>query len=266
MLSLSKYLRKKILTSLDKPQKNYVQRAYNNLQRLYGAIRPGDVILAEGRSEMSGIIRLFTGSHWTHAAFYVGDRLKDLSGPDGTSYAKKHGSDGDHMVVEAYSGQGVIASPLSNYQDYNIRICRPYGIEEDDLEKVVALVISRLGMHYDDQNILAIAMLALRKLLRISTKDTVKACLGNCDDFQVICSGMIAQAFQSVGYPIVPALLPKTQGDPFYENSPYGGGLVMRHYSQITPKDFDLSPNFNIIKYNLNNQIPFDYKALWADR
>jgi len=31
--------------------------------------------------------------------------------------------------------------------------------------------------------------------------------LGNCNEFQVICSGMIAKAFQRVGYPIIPALV-----------------------------------------------------------
>ena len=31
-----------------------------------------------------------------------------------------------------------------------------------------------------------------------------QACLGGCTDFKVICSGMIANVFQPVGYPIVP--------------------------------------------------------------
>ena len=266
MFQLSRYLRKKILSRLDRPQQNYQQRAYNNLDKLYKAVIPGDVVLVEGRSEMSTLIRVFSSSHWSHSALYVGDRLSSIKTADGLTYADKHGSAAEHMVVEAYSGEGVIAAPLAKYVDYNIRICRPYGIEEEDLDKVVTTVISRLGMHYDDQNIIAIALLALQTLWRSRNRTTVKACLGNCNDFQVICSGMIAQAFQSVSYPIVPALLPRTKGEAFDENNPYGGGLIMRHYSQITPKDFDLSPNFEIIKYNIVGNAQFNYKSLWADQ
>jgi hypothetical protein len=266
MFSLSRYLRKIILNRLDRPQQNYQQRAYNNLEKLYKAVKPGDVILVEGRSEMSSLIRLFSSSHWSHSAFYVGDRLQNYNAPDGTAYAKKNGSAAQHMVVEAYSGEGVIAAPLAKYVDYNIRICRPYGIAAADLEKVIAAVIDRLGMHYDDQNIIAIAFLALQTLWRSRSRTAVKACLGNCNDFQVICSGMIAQAFQSVSYPIIPALLPRTDGQVYDDNNPYGGGLIMRHYSQITPKDFDLSPNFEIIKYNIVGNPRFDYKSLWVDQ
>jgi len=44
------------------------------------------------------------------------------------------------------------------------------------------------------------------------------------------------------------------------------GGLIMRHYTQILPKDFDLSPNFEVIKYNIIGTSGLDYKSLWVDR
>ncbi len=265
MFSLSTYLRKKILSKLDKPSHHYRQRAYNNLEKLYSVVKPGDVVLVEGRSEMSRIIKLFSSSHWSHAALYVGDYLIDHNTPAGSTYSATYGNCSNHMVIEAYSGKGVIAEPLEKYKDYNIRLCRPYGILAPDLDQVIQTVIKRLGMHYDDQNIIAIAMMALQTIWRRKNTYTAKACLGNCNNFEVICSGMIAQAFQSVSYPIVPALLPPSKDDAFNTNNPYGGGLIMRHYSQITPKDFDLSPNFEIIKYNIGGSVPFDYKSLWAD-
>jgi len=40
----------------------------------------------------------------------------------------------------------------------------------------------------------------------------------------------------------------------------------MRHYSQIVPRDFDLSPNFEIIKYNIIGIGRFEYKSIWADQ
>lgn len=95
----------------------------------------------------------------------------------------------------------------------------------------------------------------------------MKACLGNCDDFQVICSGMTAQAFQRVGFPIVPGLKPSGENKKSSKQNPYGAKLVMRHYSQILPRDFDLSSNFEIIKFNIIKSGKFNYKSLpWDDK
>lgn len=266
MNSITTFLRKLIFEKLEKQKSHYEQRAYNNLSKLYDVIRPGDVILVEGRSEMSRLIKLFSSSHWSHIAMYVGKALIEPSHKDNKSYLKKYGDDASHMLVEAFSGKGVIATPLKKYKNCNIRLCRPYGILESDLRNVIEQVIGRLGMHYDDQNIIAIALMVLQALWRPRNRHTIRACLGNCNDFQIICSGMIAQAFQRVGYPIVPALLPQSPTDAFNENNPYGAGLIMRHYTQIMPKDFDLSPNFEVIKYNIKGTLRFDYKSLWVER
>jgi hypothetical protein len=48
------------------------------------------------------------------------------------------------------------------------------------------------------------------------------------------------------------------------QHNPYGVSLIMRHYSQIMPKHFDISPNFQIIKFNIIEGGEFNYKALWA--
>jgi hypothetical protein len=89
--------------------------------------------------------------------------------------------------------------------------------------------------------------------------------LGGCTEYKVICSGMIANAFQKVGYPIVPALLPASHANDHRISDPYGTKLIMRHYSQIVPRDFDLSPNFEIVKYNIIGLGRFDYKSIWAN-
>lgn len=48
------------------------------------------------------------------------------------------------------------------------------------------------------------------------------------------------------------------------QHNPYGASLIMRHYSQIMPKHFDISPNFQIIKFNIIEGGTFNYKTLWA--
>jgi hypothetical protein len=77
---------------------------------------------------------------------------------------------------------------------------------------------------------------------------------------------MIAQAFQGVGYPIIPAVIPKSANAAYDDHNPYGGGLLMRHYSQIIPRDFDLSPNFEIIKFNIIGTSKFEYQSLWVEK
>ena len=56
---------------------------------------------------MSRIIKLFSGSPWRHAAFYVGDT--DLNGTHQT------GDTSNPMLIEAFSGHGVIATPMRYY-------------------------------------------------------------------------------------------------------------------------------------------------------
>jgi hypothetical protein len=258
-------LRYYILERLEAPVRVYEQRIYNNMDKLYRYIRKGDVLLVEGRSKMSRMIKLFTHSHWSHVGLYVGDELVREESEHKTEFFDQFGQDARHLVIEAFSGSGVIATPIRNYKDYNIRICRPYGISESDLETVIHDVISNLGKHYDNQNIIDLAMLLMPSFLNPFKKKTVKACLGNCNDFQVICSGMIARSFQRVGYPVVPALGPVPDSESEIQTNPYGSKLVMRHFSQIIPRDFDLSPNFAIIKFNIIEGGRFDYKSLWAE-
>ena len=46
------------------------------------ALQPGDVILIEGNTRLSAIIKFLTQSTWSHAALYVGERPGDTA-PDG---------------------------------------------------------------------------------------------------------------------------------------------------------------------------------------
>jgi hypothetical protein len=126
-------------------------------------------------------------------------------------------------------------------------------------------VIGKVGHRYDSQNILDLGLMLLPGFLNPFKKHTLRACLGKCNEFEVICSGLIAKAFQKVGYPIVPALCPATTEGAVARGNPYGSRLMMRHYSQIMQRDFDLSPNFEIIKFNIIGHGIFNYKTLWAE-
>lgn len=253
----------RILTQrLETPTPAYHQRIYNNLGNLKKHIRKGDVVLVEGRSRLSQIIKLFSQSHWSHIGMYVGDEPMRRDAALAKKYRDAYGEEARHLLIEAFTGQGVVASPLCKYRDYNIRVCRPFGIKASDLKVVVDQVIGNLGKSYDQQNIIDIALMLLPKWLNPLRQRSIRACLGHCSDFRVICSGMIAQAFQAVGYPVNPALKPLAGQKENSSANPYGAKLVMRHYSQILPRDFDLSPTFKIIKFNIVKGRKFNYKNL----
>ncbi len=252
-----------LLARLDEKVSNYDHRIPNNMRNLKKYIRKGDVLLVEGDSEISRIIKLFSTSHWSHIAFYVADELIKKGSPLRETLLDQYGEGARYMLIEAFASRGVIASPVTKYRDFNIRICRPFAISKSDMQEVTDLVIADLGKHYDQRNIVDIALMLMPKWLNPFRKRNMRACLGNCNDFEVICSGMIARAFQNVGYPIAPVLPASESGN---VKSPYGDRLVMRHFTQILPRDFDLSPNFEIIKFNIIESGKFDYRSLpWFD-
>jgi hypothetical protein len=265
MRPLTTRIKNYLLSRLEAPRRTYERRTLNNLSHLYRNVRKGDVVLVEGDSEISRLIKLFTQSNWSHSAMYVGDELLVQRPAEKGQRIGEFGDDSRHMLVEALTGKGVVAQPLSKYKDFNIRICRPYGISPSDLQAVMNHVIGKIGHQYDSQNIIDLALMLIPGTINPFKKHTIRACLGKCNEFEVICSGLIAKAFQKVGYPIVPALCPATVEGTDTSIDPYGSRLIMRHYSQIMPRDFDLSPNFEIIKYNIIAQGRFDYASLWAE-
>ena len=193
------------------------------------ALQPGDVLLVDGKSRMSGIIKTLTQSSWSHAALYVGPRpelgLVDGQVPD---------------LIEADVNHGVRALPLAEYARLHTRICRPLGLADGERQAVIDYAIARLGLHYDMKNVVDLA----RRLLPFGRGRRSAPILGSNDPRRVICSSLLAQAFASVGLPVLPyvALDPGTaaRADVMLQ--------LPRHHSWISPRDFDISPYFSVIK------------------
>ena len=89
--------------------------------------------------------------------------------------------------------------------------------------------------------------------------------LGSGDPTRVICSTRIAQAFQSVGYPILPRVEQLSEKECENCRETVREILHIRHHSLFTPRDFDVSPYFEIIKPTIERG--FDHKQLsWSDK
>jgi len=83
--------------------------------------------------------------------------------------------------------------------------------------------------------------------------------LGSGDPTRAICSSLIAQAFHAVDYPILPEKIEATED---YETL-----YSIRHHSLFTPRDFDLSPYFKIIKPTLTSHSDFNHRDFaWGDK
>ena len=78
------------------------------------------------------------------------------------------------------------------------------GLRESDCRKLTAFAIARLGNRYDLRNVIDLARYLLPTPpvpLRFRRR---MLALGSGDPTRAICSTLIAQAFQSIRYPILP--------------------------------------------------------------
>jgi hypothetical protein len=216
-------------------------------------LRPGDVLLVDGNQKLSLAIKYLTQSTWSHATLFIGDAL-------GTP------SPGEEALclVEAELGEGVIAVPFSKYALCHTRICRPVGLTPEEIAQVTGYAVGRIGDKYDLRHIIDLARyLFPTPPVPVRWRRRMIA-LGSGEPTRAICSTLIAQAFQNVRYPILPCV-ERVSGHS-RANSDYSRGEILhiRHHSLFTPRDFDLSPYFQIVKPTLN--VGFDPHALqWAD-
>lgn len=216
-------------------------------------LRPGDVLLVDGSSRVSGAIKYLTQSTWSHAAFFVGP---PLGGADALGQP--------YLLIEADMLQGVCKRPLSHYQGYHTRICRPSALSAADLQRLLTEVTSKLGEQYDLKNVWDLA----RYLLPAPPVPThwrrQMIALGSGDPTRAICSSLIAEAFQSVGYPVLPAITQDCRIDRARHQAVVQEIFHIRDRSLYAPRDFDVSPYFDIVKPGLTAD--FDYHHIqWAD-
>lgn len=212
-----------------------------NFDRCRYELRPGDVVLVEGRSNVAEIIKTITQSMWTHSFLFLG-RLHDIDDPYLRDRIQKyrHCSPDEQLIVEAILGQGIIISSIENYSGEHLRICRPRGITRADSQAVTKYAIKQLGTDYNVRQIMDLARFMfpywfLPKRWR-STLFEHKAGRPT----KTVCSTMMAEAFAKVRFPVFPVL----------HQDKSGKLKMLRSNSKlITPKDFDHSPYFDVIKY-----------------
>jgi hypothetical protein len=266
------------ISLLTKPVAHYVVAIPNDVTQLRRTVRKCDVILVEGNERISECIKYLTQSSWSHSGLYVGDEPLKYNAELRRELTEKFGEEANWLVLEALIEGGVVLTPLSKYRAFNIRICRPYKLAASDERTLIDYALSQVGNRYDLRNIFDL----LRYFLPVSMVPArwrrQALHFGSSDPTRVICSSLIAECFHRVRYPVVPRYEPFPPG---FEPVQRVAGLVgrlrrPRHTAPgllrmvsptlITPRDFDLSPYFEVVKVGVVEGSRFDYHSLlWFD-
>jgi Permuted papain-like amidase enzyme, YaeF/YiiX, C92 family len=258
---------------LTKPLKRYHRPARNDLASLRRFIKKGDVLLVEGDQRVSEVIKYLTQSSWSHAAIYVGDELWRRYPTERPALREQFGNDAQHLIVEALVEEGVVAAGLSKYIDFNMRVCRPFNLRREDVQCLLDEVITHIGYRYDVKNLIDLARYFLPVSLVPRRFRPRALAFGSGIPTQVICSSMIARAFGKVRYPILPEVTPTDQILPrgvlgWIGRRPSRNVALYRPRSPTlsTPRDFDISPYFEIVKFNVLEDLRFDYRKIrWIE-
>lgn len=274
---LTDWLNSIIVKALTKPSRKGPTWPYNDLKSLKKHIRKGDVLLVEGDQRVSEVIKYLTQSSWSHAALCIGDELLREERSYRTATLREFGEEAKHLIIEALLDEGVVASPLSKYIDFTIRVCRPHGLKPEALQTILDTVLGHLGDRYDIKNIFDLARYFFPVSLIPRRYRKAALQFGSGVPTQLICSSLIAEAFQKVRFPILPERVsegpPPERRRPSLREAIFGPGrpeyasiFRRRHPTLITARDFDLSPYFEIVKFNILEDAKFDYRRLtWAD-
>jgi hypothetical protein len=274
----------------------------SDFQRIRCELRPGDVLLLEGRSRVSEVIKMITQSSWSHAALYIG-QLKDIEDPQlrqevmrhvyhpvqpmetqrvtpfaecsgyteqgggvinsaslpqpqrsqrepptsshtttfsGSASGEPDSTAQQHWIVESELGLGTVVRTLDVYEGEHMRICRPKGLRAVDQQRVMAYAIERLGTAYDVRQIFDLARFLFPWFIMPRRWRSTLFSRQPGGNTYTVCSTMIAEAFHSVQFPILP-LVKRVVGGQVR--------LFRRNPKLCVPSDFDYSPYFDIIKY-----------------
>jgi permuted papain-like amidase YaeF/Yiix C92 family enzyme len=249
------------------PRREYRRYVFNDAEKLKSRIRPGDVVLVDGDQRVSQVVKYLTMSPWSHSALYIGSAL--LRDPAKRfEVRRRFGPEARYLIVEALIDEGVVVSPLVKYIDFNLRVCRPHGLTPAQIQTVIDYVLARVGDTYDRRNILDLFryLLPLRLIPMRLREDALH--FGSGRDTETICSSLLAEAFAQVGLCILPVHVRRKAivrgrlrrwifGRP--TRRLYSGFLGARHPSLCVPQDFDLSPYFDVVKFNAREKVSFDH-------
>ena len=234
--SISRGIGSRLAAFLSKSISGYQRLDTVTIEDVAAVLRTGDIVLVEGNTRISTAIKYLTQSSWSHSCLFIGN---------------KGDSAEDATLLEADLRQGVRIVSLKHYENFNLRICRPVGLTEEDTQSLLQHARSKIGYKYDLKNIIDLVRYLIQKPAVPNRYRRAMIALGSGEPTKAICSTLIAESFQSINYPI----LPKRE-----QQQNYAGRVPLyykHHFTHFTPRDFDLSPYFKVIKPTIEKDFDF---------
>jgi hypothetical protein len=257
--TLNRAVGSKLAAFLSKSLSGYRRLDTVSTDQVADVLERGDIILVEGNTRISSAIKYLTQSSWSHATLFVGSKGESASTLN---------------LLEADLQNGVRLVGVDHYEGFNLRICRPVNLAEADKDRLVSFAKDKLGHKYDLRNVLDLTRYLIQKPAVPTRYRRSMIGFGSGEPTKAICSTLIAETFQSINYPILPL---RGQNDSIDNKSgPSKEDLstavlvkdakgevplyYKRHFTHFTPRDFDLSPYFEIIKPTIEHG--FDHHVL----
>ena len=240
--SLKRAIGERLAAFLSKDLPGYQRLDAVAIDVVAGTLEKGDIVLVDGNTRISTAIKYLTQSTWSHACLYVGEKGAKSS---------------QLNLLEANLKNGVHLTSLDHYGNFNLRICRPVNLSDEETEQLTEFANQRIGHQYDLKNVVDLIRYIIQKPAVPNRYRRALLSLGSGEPTKAICSTLIAESFQSINYPILPRR--NRQGGEAGEVSL----LYKQHFTHFTPKDFDLSPYFRVVKPTIENG--FDHHSLAWD-
>lgn len=242
--SLKRAIGSQLAGFLSKSLPGYRRLDTVSVEQIAAVLRTGDIVLVEGNTRISTAIKYLTQSSWSHATLFIGE---SGDSPELLNF------------VEADLKHGVRLVGLEHYSGLNLRVCRPIGLSTGDKSKLVEFAQAKVGHQYDLRNITDLIRFTIQKPAVPNRYRRALLGLGSGEPTKAICSTLVAETFQSINYPILPVHSGEDDTD-----QPVVLGEVpryyKRHFTHFTPRDFDLSPYFQIVKPTIEHG--FHYKDI----
>lgn len=250
----------KLASFLSKALPGYRRIDTVSVAQMAAVLEKGDIVLVEGNTRISSAIKYLTQSSWSHAALFTG--------------SKGDGADVRNLL-EADLQDGVRLIAIDHYDGFNLRICRPVNLSDEDKNRLVAFAKAKLGHKYDLKNVFDLTRYLIQKPAVPIRYRRAMIGFGSGEPTKAICSTLIAETFQSISYPILPlrscegVIANKGESVPsqpaeteVLEQGEDGEvpAYYRRHFTHFTPRDFDLSPYFKIVKPTI--EAGFDHHKL----
>jgi len=236
--SIRNALGHRLISALQKPREDYGE-PLSDFSRLESEIRPGDVLLVEGRTQVSQIIQIVTHSRWSHSALCIG-RPDDFKRYLPSEIEVETLDPSCIYLVEAELGRGTVLTAIAHYEGLRLRLCRPSGLSREDQSRVSCYAIKRLGTEYNVRQLADLArfLFPYGVLPRKWRSSLFQHNAG--PETKIVCTTLIADAFQAVKFPVLPIVTEDTQGE---------SRLFKRNAKLFAPADFDISPYFTVLKF-----------------